>query len=164
MFFKKKRKVELPEPIYTLFSTTRKELPEVVFVNEALLAFEHIDIFPWFLIIEMPYTDFADNEMPSPEEGEVLGDISDQIEAVALKGRTKLGAANALFLARSTWGGIRNIAFQIHDPEVTHQLLRSLLKSQDWIRDWQYEIRHDPTWQEAGYFFQLFPLFKGTDS
>ena len=164
MFFKKKIRLEPPEPIYTLFNATRDELPEVVFVNEALLGFEHVEIFPWYLSIQLTYTEFAENEMPSPEEGELIGDICDQIEPVVLHEKTKLGAANALFLARSTWGGIREMAFQIHDPEVTHKSLQSLLKSQDWERGWQYEIRHDPTWQDAGYFFKLFPIANGNDS
>ena len=164
MFFKKKIKVEPPEPIYTLFNTTRKGLPEVIFVNEALLGFKHVEIFPWYLSIQLTYTEFADNEMPSPEEGELIGDISDQIETVVLQGKNEFGAANALFLARSTWGGIRELAFQVHDPEVTHDTLQSLLNSQDWERDWQYEMKNDPTWQDAGYFFKLFPLAKGNDS
>lgn len=161
---KKTFRLEPPEPTYTLFDTTRKDLPEVVIVNEALLGFEHLEVFPWYLSVEVDYTEFADNEMPTPEESELLNSICDRIEPVVLEARTKLDAANALFLARSTWGGIRELAFQVHDPEIAHHSLQSLLKSQDWERVWQYEMRNDPTWQDAGYFFKLFPLAKGNDS
>ena len=157
-------RIEPPEPIYTLFDTTRKDLPEVVFVNEALLGFEHLEIFPWYLSVEIDYKDFADDEMPTPGESELLNNICGQIEPAVLQGRTRLDAANALFLARSTWGGIRELAFQVHDPKTAHQSLQSLLKSKEWERAWQYEMKHDPTWQDAAYFFKLFPLAKGNDS
>ena len=154
-------RIEPPEPIYTLFDTSRKDLPEVVIVNEALLGFEHIEIFPWYLSVEIDYTEFADNEMPTPEESELLNSICDQIEPTVLEGRTEFDSVNSLFLARSTWGGIRELAFQIHDPEIAHESLQTLLVSQEWERAWQYEMRNDPTWQGAGYFFKLFPLAQG---
>jgi len=157
-------RIEPPEPIYTLFNTTRKDLPEVVVVNEALLGFEHIELFPWYLSVEVDYTEFADNEMPTPDESELLNTICDQIEPIVLEGRTEFDAVNSLFLARSTWGGIRELAFQVHDPEIAHQSLQSLLKSQDWARAWQYEMRHDSNWHDAGYFFKLFPLAQGENS
>ena len=156
--------LEPPEPIYTLFNTTRKELPEVIFVNEALLSFKHTEIFPWYLSIEVIYTEFAENEMPTQKESDRLNDICDQLEPAVLEGRTEFDAVNSLFLARSTWGGIRELAFQVHDPEIAHESLQQLLKSQDWELEWQYEMRHDPTWQDAGYLFKLFPLAKGEDS
>ena len=157
-------RIEPPEPIYTLFNTTRKDLPEVVFVNKALLGFENIEIFPWYLSVEIYYIEFADNEMPTLDESELLNTICDQIEPIVLEGQTEFDAVNALFLARSTWGGIRELAFQIHDPEIAHQSLQLLLKSQEWDRAWRYEMRHDPTWHDAGYFFKLFPLAKGENS
>lgn len=161
---KKTIQLEPPEPVYTLFNTTRKDLPEVIFVNEALLSFEHLDIFPWHLSIEIDYTNFADNEMPSQEESELLNTICDRIEPAVLDAKTEFGAVNALFLARSTWAGIRELAFQVHDPEIAHQALQSLLQTTEWERHWQYEMRDDPTWQDAGYFFKLFPQAKGNDS
>ena len=158
---KETTRIEPREPICTLFNTSRKDLPEVVIVNEELMGFEHIEIFPWYLTVEIDYTEFADNEMPTPEESELLNSICDQIEPIVLEGRTEFGAVNSLFLARSTWGGIRELAFQIHDPEIAHKSLQTLLKSQEWERAWQYEMRHDSTWQDAGYFFKLFPLAQG---
>jgi hypothetical protein len=161
---KKTARIEPPEPVFTLFDSSRKDLPEVVFVNEALLSFEHLEIFPWHLSVEIDYTEFAEKGMPAPEEGELLNRICDQIEPAVLDTRTNLDAVNALFLARSTWDGIRELAFQIHDPDVTHQSLQKLLKSREWERYWQYEMRHDPTWQEAAYFFKLFSLADGDNS
>ena len=58
---------DLPEPIYTLFNTSRDDRPEIVVVNEALLSFTSTNIFPWNLYVEIGYQDVADNEMPTPE-------------------------------------------------------------------------------------------------
>ena len=43
------RKIEIPEEHYTLFDATREGLPEVIVVNDALLKFEHRDLFAWSL-------------------------------------------------------------------------------------------------------------------
>ena len=102
--------------------------------------------------------------MPTPTESDRLNDICDQIEYAVLEERTEFDAVNSLFLARSTWSGIRELAFRVHDPEIAHKSLQQLLKSQDWEFEWQYEMSHDPAWQDAGYFFKLFPLAEGEDS
>ena len=161
---KKTIRVEPPDPIYTLFNATRKGLPEVVFVNEALLSFPHIEVFPWYLSVEVHYSDFAENEMPSPAEGDLLNEICDEIEDSVLKGRTKSDALNSLFLARSTWNGIRELAFQVHDPEIAHSALQDLLDTKEWKLFWRYEMRNDPEWEDAGYFFKLFPTASGNDA
>ena len=120
--------------------------------------------FPWHLSVEVDYTELADNEMPTLDESELLNKTCDQIEPAVLEPRTKLDAVNALILARSTWGGIRELAFQVHDPETVHQSLQELLKSREWERHWQYEMRSDPSWKSAGHFFRLFPLARGDDA
>ena len=157
-------RIEPPEPVYTLFDASRDGLPEIVFVNEALLSFEYLSIFPWHLSVEIDYTDFAEQMMPTHAESELLNRICDAIETEIDAGRTDHDAVNALFLARSTWNGIRELAFQVHDPEIAHHALQPLLQSRKWERHWQYEMRQDPSWTDAGYFFKLFPISKGHDS
>ncbi len=46
-------KLGLPEPVYQLFRTSREKLPEIAVVNEALLSFEHTEIFPWHLFVQI---------------------------------------------------------------------------------------------------------------
>jgi hypothetical protein len=155
--------VELPEDHFTLFDTTRDELPEVIVVNDALRRFEHPEIFPWHLRIRIEARDLAENGMPTPEESKVLFEIGDRIEMQVLGGRTNNGARNALFLARSTWNELRELYFRIHDPEITDAVLR-LVVSEDCARQWEYRMTHDPQWQEAGHIFRLFPLANGADA
>jgi hypothetical protein len=149
--------IELPDPHYTLFNATREGLPEVISVNDALLAFRHVEIFPWHLEVTIEARELAERGMPTPEESAVLFDIADEIESTVV-------GYNALFLARSTWNGVRQLLFQVHDPDVAHEALQALLESKDHERPWAYRMDHDPTWSGAGHVFRLFPLAGGPDA
>jgi Family of unknown function (DUF695) len=150
------RRVIVPEAHYTLFNAERAGLPEVIVVNDALLAFAHNDIFPWHLRVQLDAEDLADNGMPTHGESKILFEIGDQIEEAILSGVTDNGAANALFLARSTWNELRELYFMVHDPEIAHPVLQELLKSKNWSRSWEYRMSEDRKWEKAGYIFQLF--------
>lgn len=156
--------IEVPKPHYTLFNNKRDRMPEVIVINDALLSFAHASIFPWHLRIEIEVLDLAENGMPAHAESQLLFGIGDRIESAVLSGRTQFGGENALFLARSTWNGIRELHFQVHDPEITHAALQQLLTSEEWQRDWEYRMHDDPEWQYAAAIFQLFPLARGRDA
>lgn len=156
--------ITVPEPIFTLVDTTREGKPEVIVINRALLAFSHIEIFPWHLRLLIEAQDLVENNMPSPSESELLFRIGDEIESVVLSGRTSHGSQNGLFLARSTWDGSRELLFLVHDPEVTHQALQALLGSRHWEREWNYQMESDPEWSNAANIFQLFPKANGTNA
>jgi len=126
-------------------------------VNDALLAFRDIEIFPWHLEVTIEARELAEQGMPTPEESRLLFDIADEIEGEVV-------GHNALFLARSTWNGLRQLLFQVHDPEVAHAALQTLLSSKEHERPWEYRMHHDPTWSDAGYVFKLFPLASGPDA
>lgn len=149
--------IVVPEPHHTLFDSTRNDLPEVIVVNDALLAFQHHEIFPWHLEVNIQAEHLADKGMPTPEESQLLFEIGDKIES-AIEGR------NSLFLARSTWDGLRQLSFRVHDPELANDTLQSLLADKPYTRFWEYRMHHDPEWQEAGYIFRLFPLANGPDA
>ena len=149
--------IVLPEPNYTLFDSNRNDFPEVIVVNEALLAFQHPEIFPWHLEVNIQAEELAEKGMPTPEESKLLFEIGDKIESA-------IGGKNALFLARSTWNGLRQLSFRVHDPELANDTLQSLLADKPHTRFWEFRMHHDPEWQEAGCIFKLFPLANGTDA
>ena len=153
----KRVRIQLPEPRYTLFNTSRKDLPEVICVNESLLSFEQHDVFAWHLSIHIEAKDLADNGMPTEQESAALFEFGDRFEA-------GLGGANALFLARSTWNGLRILYFQVYDPEVANAFLQSVLAEDPSFREWDFDMHHDPAWTEAGYIFELFPNANGLNS
>lgn len=148
--------IVVPEAHLTLCNATREGMPEVIVVNDALPSFAYSEIFPWYLKVTLEASELIENGMPSQAESRLLFEIGDEIEALVLAGRTERGAKNALFLARSTWNALRELRFQVHDPEAAHSALQKLLKSRDWARPWEYEMLSDPTWERAGYVFQLF--------
>ncbi|WP_133487763.1 DUF695 domain-containing protein [Aliiroseovarius marinus] len=148
--------LELPEPVFSLLNTSRGGLPAVVVVNGALLNFPHLEIFPWRLSIKVSYSVFAENEMPTVGEQEILNSISDKIEAAVLGSLTEFGSINTLFVARSTWAGTRELIFHVHDPDRADSTLQTLLGNEDWRRDWAYEMQHDPEWNDASAFLYLF--------
>ena len=150
-------RVTLPKPDFTLFKTTRENLPEIIVVNGALIDFPHKEVFPWYLRISIDAKELIENGMPAPQESELLFQIGDEIEESVLGGRTEHGGENALFLARGTWNEIRELRYQVHDPGIAHTALQTLLKAKDWQRPWEYEMKHQPDWENAGYVFQLFP-------
>jgi hypothetical protein len=150
-------RITLPEPNYTLFNADRSGLPEVVVVNEALLSFQHTKIFPWHLEVTIEAKNLAEQGMPTSEESGVLFEFGDRIEQTVLGG-------NALFLARSTWNGIRQLLFRIHDPEIAHVPLQAILAEQPPIREWRHHMEHDREWALAGPIFKLFPLAKGNNA
>lgn len=147
----------LPQQREVLMTTKRDGLAEVIAVNEALLSFPHSTIFPWYLCVTLEAKELIDNGMPSPTESALLFQTGDEIEASVLAGRTEHGADNALFLARSTWNGLRQLLYYVHDPEITHLALQALLASRTWERDWDYRMEEDVDWEKAAYVFQLFP-------
>lgn len=150
-------RVVLPEPHYTLFDSNRNDLPEVIVVNDALLSFQHPEVFPWHLEVNIQAEDLAENGMPAPEESSILFEIGDRIES-AIVGN------NALFLARSTWDGLRQLSFRVHDRERANDTLQPLLATKPHARFWEYRMHHDPEWIEAGYIFKLFPLANEQDA
>ena len=148
--------IVVPEPHYTLFNTSLRDLPAVVVVNDALLAFQHIEIFPWHLEITLQAEFLAEKGMPSSDESKLLFEVGDRIEQA-------VGGYNALFLARSTWNSLRELHFYVHDPDVAEGTLRDLLTSNK-DREWQFEMTHDSEWQQAARFFGLFSSAYGLDA
>ena len=153
-----------PEPHYTLFKGVRKGLPEVVVVNDALLTFKEIEIFPWHLMIWIDAKDIAENGMPTHAESDVLLNLAEDIEAKLVDAKTAHGAVNVLFLSRSTWNEQCELEYYVHDPEVAHEVLQALVNGPKKSRPWEYRMEHDPDWQGAAPTFKIFPLAKGLDS
>jgi hypothetical protein len=142
--------IEIPEPHLTLLEYKREGLPEILVINDALRDFPHGDIFPWHLAVVIEYRDLADNGMPTPAERERIDAIGEEIDAAILAGRTEHGSDNAIFLARSTWNEMRELLYQVHDPEVAHATLQALVDSREWERPWEYRMEHEPEWEQAG--------------
>ena len=141
--------IEYPEPEYAVIETSREELPAIVVVNAALQNFPHPDIFPWHLSILISANKMAEQGMPTSEEIEVIAAVGDEIEEAIL------ADFNALFLARETWNGRRQLVYLVHDPERANDALQVLLARPAAKRDWEFRMEHDPSWSFADPFLTL---------
>lgn len=135
--------IELPAPVYTLLSSSLDGLPAIVVVNEALVPFPYRDVFPWELSVEIFARAIAGNGMPTAAETELLDRVGDAIDAVVLDGR------NALFFARITHDATRRLLYRVHDPELADASLRDLASKPEPLREWEYVMVADPTWERA---------------
>jgi hypothetical protein len=151
-------RIDLPaDDCWTLFSVTRGGKPEVLFVNNALRDFEHRAIFPWHLRIWIEVVDLAEQGMPQPEEQERLYILGDEIEDTLLAAKSKFDSQNVLYLARSTWDGLRELIFRVHDPEIANRVLQEVTKSRTWDRAWGFEMEHDRDWARAVPILACYP-------
>jgi hypothetical protein len=134
---------DIPEPHYTLIETSRGPDPAIVVVNSALRAFQHRDWLPWHLSIHISCPFLGDNGMPTAEENQVLYGLEDTI--------TKLLAddKNAVFLARVTCRGERELTYRVHDPDLANTHLEKLVSDPNSPRQWEYHMEHDSPWTLA---------------
>jgi hypothetical protein len=150
--------IEYPEPIYSLFDTSRDDLPAVVVVNTALREFAHRDLFQWHLSVLITPHALAEQGMPTREECAVVNAVDDEIEAVVT------GDRNAVFLARETWNGRRQLLFRVHDPKIAESSLQRLIARGSQQREWEFLMEHDTSWSFAAPYLSLFESAGGADA
>lgn len=81
--------------------------------------------------------------MPTTEESKVLHNLEVSIA-------TPLQAThNAIFLARITARNQRVLLYRVHDPEAANDVLQILSTEDTPLREWEYEMEHDATWELA---------------
>jgi hypothetical protein len=142
--------IEYPEPIYSLFDTSRDDLPAVVVVNAALREFEHRDVFPWHLSVVVEALELANRGMPTRDEYLLLDSVGDLIDNTVLETR------NAIFLARVTWNGRRQLLYRVNNPEVAAQALQDLISIGGQKREWEFRMEGDAEWALATPYLALF--------
>lgn len=141
--------VVLPEERYTLIEYKADELPAVATVNSGLVGFEARSIFRWHLSIIIDFTDLIENGMPSQADRDVVDPFGDELDE-KLKAPPEL--PNALFLARITWNGRRQLLYRVYDPEQAHEYLQSVIKNRSHPREFDFRMEDDPEWKHAEWF------------
>jgi hypothetical protein len=136
-------------PYYTLIKTSRAGKPAVVVVNSALRVSTARSSFSWHLEVSIDCRELALHGMPNERESKVLHELEDLITPLVEAGN------NAVFLARITWDGKRELKFRVHDPELAFETLQELSSRPDQVREWRFEINEDPRWDLAAPELQL---------
>lgn len=89
--------------------------------------------------------DLIDNGMPSKNEVDVIDDYGDFLDD-KIKGENK-EKPNALFLARITWNGTRELIWRVYDPEIADKFLKDLIADGNQIREFDYRMDSDEEWK-----------------
>lgn len=141
----KEFKVLIPDEHYSVLNFRQEDLPGVAVVNSALRDFEPKEVFAWHLSIMIDLTDLVDNGMPSKNEVEIIDNYGDFLDD-KIKGEDK-EKPNALFLARITWNGTRELIWRVYDPEIADKFLKDLIADGNQVREFDYRIDHDEEWK-----------------
>ncbi|GAA3526136.1 DUF695 domain-containing protein [Zobellella aerophila] len=140
--------VVIPEETHTLAEFSKNDLPGVATINSALVSFEPKEAFAWHLSIMVEAKELGDYRMPTPHEQKMLYDFEDEIEPnIKANG-------NALFLARVTHNGWRELVYRIYDPQPLNNYLQSLIQSENNSRPFEFHIDPDEHWEKATWFIQ----------
>jgi hypothetical protein len=130
----------VPEPIYTVATAERDGLPAVAILNLAYNEFEHCADYPWLLSITIDIVGQSHEGLPTDEEGSVLNQIEDSIEAV-LANITPFH-----HIARQTWNGQRVLDYYVQFGDEARACVESISQSDAIPRGLKVTIERDPQW------------------
>ena len=143
----KKFKVLIPEEDYSILNFRQEDLPGVAVVNISLRDFEPKEVFAWHLSIMVELNDLGENGMPTKSEVDVIDNYGDFLDD-RIKGEDK-DKPNALFLARITWNGTRELIWRVYDPEIANDFLQELIEEGNQVREFDYRMENDEEWKLA---------------
>lgn len=139
-------RIVIPEEVYAILEWQNEGMPAVCVVNQALANFEPKVVFGWHLSVILTCEQLADNGMPTKDETQILdqfgGDLGHHLKA----------DGNAMFLARITWNGTRQLLYRVYDPEVANDYLTGIINKETQVREFDYRMEHDESWKFAKYY------------
>jgi hypothetical protein len=136
----------IPKEVHTVLEFRQRDLPGFATVNTALREFEPKVAFSWHLSLLLQCVDLIDNRLPSPDEQEFLYKFEDGLDPL-LK-----ADGNALFLARVTHDGLRELIWRIQEPEAANAVMQKVLRTGGHPRPIDYRMEEDPQWQKASWY------------
>ena len=154
----KEFKVLIPEEKLSIVEYEAEKLPAIMVMNYSLLKFKPKEVFLWNLSIIINFNDLNNNGMPKKEETDLIIPFEETIDD-QLKGDNK-DKPNALFLARITWNGTRELIYRVHDPEVVNNYLQSIIENKNYPREFDYKMESDKKWELNKWFLKKLKLKK----
>lgn len=141
----------IPEEQHTLIRFHQRDLPGFATVNSALKQFEPKTTFPWHLSVLIDCVALIEDRLPSQQEQDLLYEFEDKLDP-QIKAED-----NALFLARVTHDGRREIIWRVRDPEAANEILLGVLNGRGYSREFAYRIDDDPAWDRAAWYLDNLP-------
>jgi len=142
--------VLIPEDNFIIVEYEEEQLPAIMVVNSSLKTFEPKEVFAWNLSIIIQFDDLNNNGMPKKEETDLLLPFEETVDS-KLKGRNK-NKPNALFLARITWNGTRELIYRVYDPEMVNTYLQKVITSKKYPREFDFRMEYDEKWSLNDWF------------
>ncbi len=139
-----KPQITLPEESFSVVTFEIDSLPAVAVINAALADFEHKKEFEWNCSLIVECKELGDNGMPTPAEMEILERFEDELSK-DLAGDGEL--PNALFFARITHNGTRQLIWKVHSPKQAYDYLAGVMAEDKYPRDFEFVIERDVDWQ-----------------
>ena len=136
----------IPAEVHTLLEFRQRDRPGFATANTALRGFERKAAFSWHLSVLICCDDLVENRLPSANEQKVLYEFEDRLASFITTD------GNALFLARVTHDARREIIWRVHEPEALHSVLKEILASKDYPREFDYRIESDPEWRKTEWY------------
>jgi len=138
--------VVIPKEVYTLVEFRQRDLPGFATINSALKEFEPKIVFSWHLSVLIRCEQLVENQLPSPDEQNLLYEFEDKLA------RPIKANGNALFLARVTHDAHREIIWRVHDPEAVESVLHGVLDAKNYPREFEYRMDQDPRWEKTVWY------------
>jgi hypothetical protein len=132
--------------MHTLVRFRQRDLPGFATVNSALKEFEPKIAFSWHLSVLISCVQLVEDQLPSPDEQHLLYEFEDKLDPLIK------AEGNALFLARVTHDAYREIIWRVHDPEAANSVLRGILQTKLYPREFEYRMNEDPRWERASWY------------
>ena len=153
----KSRHVDFPKEEFAVVHLVDDGKPVIIVQNTSLRRFKAKDVFGWSCSLIMSYKETIENGLPTSEESELvynyLEDLSKQIV-----GDTSY--PNALYLARITWNGTCEVIWQINNPEPVDMLLKGIIESKSYPRDFDYKMEYDAKWKNVSLYTKKIKIKK----
>jgi hypothetical protein len=148
-------RVVIPEEVFAILEWQDEGLPAICVVNQALANFEPKVVFGWHLSIILTCEQLGDNGMPTLDEKQILDQFGDELDC-DLKAE-----GNALFLARITWNGTRQLLYRVYDPDVANEYLIGIINKKTQVREFDFRMENDDTWKFAKYYLSHWEAEQG---
>ena len=142
-------RVIIPDEDYQIVKFRQDDLPGVAVINRALREFEPKVVFSWHLSVMIQFVDLIEQGMPSQADRDLVDPFGDMLDA-RFKGDSP-EKPNALFLARITWKGSRELIYRVFDPEPADAVLREVIEKKTYPREFDYRINNDAGWKLASW-------------
>jgi hypothetical protein len=139
-------RIVIPKEVHTLIKFRQRDLPGFATVNSALKEFEPKIVFLCHLSVLIRCNRLVEDRLPSPDEQKLLYEFEDKLDPL-IKAKD-----NALFIARATHDAHREIIWRVRNPEAANSVLRRILLSKDYPREFEYRMDEDPRWEKTAWY------------